>query len=445
MTFDIDGDQDLDILGVAAFGFFFTSNLLRNDGAGQFVDVTATHMPAGAAAEAAALPIDIDNDGDLDLFFVGTQHPSVVLKNNGLGVFSVHATLPTVTSSVGGAVADFDGDGDQDVVLAGTALLSGQDQVLSNDGTGTFTATTYFNTFFTSGIVATDVDADLDIDIVQSGAGGLRLLRNDGAMTFTDISATHVSLPPIQFLGELVGGDFDGDGDVDLLVLGSTGSPDIIVHNQAGVLTFVGSLPANTYSQSISLGDVDMDGDLDAMRTHTGGVVSLSLNDGLGNFTDATSRMPPHTIYSKHVLLADLDGDDDADLLTCYGGLAANIIENRHLQLEAMPAVIGQMWQVTAYSEPGYASQDHAVRLAIGSALLPQALPIPGLGSLWLNTGTPLLLVDNAIAASAGRHTFPFLIPNAPQFLGIQLHVQAIVDQAPAPERLTTYDTVTIQ
>lgn len=443
VAFDFDGDGDLDILGVVSFGFFYTSNLLRNDGVGRFQDVTATHLPAGIAAEAAVIPMDFDGDGDLDLFFAGTQNQSVFLKNNGVGVFSVHATMNGVSGITGAAAGDLDGDGDLDLFLVGTPLLSGLDQVLANNGSGTFTVAGYFSGFATRAVVLADVDGDHDLDVINNNAPGLRLLRNDGAMSFTDITATNVSLPPTTLVNDLTSGDFDGDGDIDLLGTVNGAPLDMIIHNQGGILTFAGSLPAQAHSQSITVGDVDMDGDLDAMRMHAGGVVSLSLNDGLGNFTDATSRMPPHAIFSTHVLLADLDGDNDADLITCYSGLPANILKNRHVQLEAMPAVIGQAWHVAAYSEPSYATFDHPVRLAVSVALLPQPLPIPGLGSLWLDTASNLLLVDHVIAASSGRHAFAFPIPNAPHLIGIELHVQAIVDQQPA--RLTAYDSVVIQ
>ena len=69
LPFDMDGDGDLDLLLPGTRG----TVLLRNEGAGAFADVSATHLPGDAIATSAAAPADFDGDGDVDLF-VTTYH-----------------------------------------------------------------------------------------------------------------------------------------------------------------------------------------------------------------------------------------------------------------------------------------------------------------------------------------------------------------------------------
>jgi hypothetical protein len=56
-----------------------------------------------------------------------------------------------------------------------------------------------------------------------------------------------------------------------------------------------------------------------------------------------------------------------------------------------------------------------------------------------------VVLIDDVIAPAAGEVVFPFAIPNGPALVGVTLHVQGLLEQAPGPARLTAYLPVTIQ
>jgi len=120
--FDGDGDQDLFVgnrlqpfyYGVPASGY-----LLENDGSGTFTNVTATKAPAlkELGMMTSAVWVDIENDEDLDLVIVGEWMPITILVNEN-GNFNEKRVIENSTGWWNCIeAADVDGDGDQDFVL----------------------------------------------------------------------------------------------------------------------------------------------------------------------------------------------------------------------------------------------------------------------------------------------------------------------------------------
>ncbi len=167
-----------------------SSKLLRNtglsgDGTGRviFVDVTGANMPAGALNERTAVDAelsDLDADGDLDLYVVNRNQDNTLYWNNGVGVFTaLGAGLPALpagdVSTYDLVVADFDDDGDLDVMEAqgesGSATIN--NRLLLNAG-GTNGGMSFVVDPLPFGpapshrltISAGDFDGDTDIDIV---------------------------------------------------------------------------------------------------------------------------------------------------------------------------------------------------------------------------------------------------------------------------------------
>ncbi|MBK9383859.1 MAG: VCBS repeat-containing protein [Planctomycetes bacterium] len=185
VLFDCDDDGDTDIL----VGMWDApSRLLLNLGQMQFVDAPTNAIPALASESVAeAKAVDLDDDGDADLVIArgrydgGVQFPqvSVVLENRG-GIFvpvALPAWPPAVATDV--EVIDIDGDGRLDLLFG-----------------------------FNYG---------------ANGSGpGLRLLRNLGAMSFVEATGL---VGDHRGAEQLVVGDFDRDGDPDLMHFGlsSTG------------------------------------------------------------------------------------------------------------------------------------------------------------------------------------------------------------------------------
>jgi hypothetical protein len=219
VLFDADGDGDLDVF----IGNQPTQNrLFLNDGRGFFTDVTSTHLPGDNFATTHAVAADADGDGDLDLFVANGRDPwppqqNALYVNDGSGRFFYRLFSRTeMTRAV--AVADMDGDRDLDVVFANFAFRT---ELYMNDGQGNFTDdshrlpnTAHMPSEFVEWV---DLDMDRDLDLVFAmTASGTPFLLNDGQGNFAVLPGC--TLPPPWAWSGLVAGDVDADEDVDLVM-----------------------------------------------------------------------------------------------------------------------------------------------------------------------------------------------------------------------------------
>ena len=198
---DYDGDGDLDLIVSGNLGSTPHTRILRNDGAGVFTTVDCGFPDVEFMREAWG---DCDNDGDLDLLLVHRPDPSspdTVYRNDGNDVFTaLDALLPGV-SQADAAWADFDGDGFQDILLCG---WTGNQRIMNiyvNGHDGTFAdAGARLPGVRTGSVACEDFDGDGDQDILVSGNGHpasfSSVLRNDGDLVFTDVEA---GLPPLTY------------------------------------------------------------------------------------------------------------------------------------------------------------------------------------------------------------------------------------------------------
>ncbi|WP_226389509.1 FG-GAP-like repeat-containing protein, partial [Penaeicola halotolerans] len=187
---------------------------------------------------------DYDGDGDLDVLLTGRnasgQGISQVYRNNGDNTFTdINAGLAGVSfSSV--AWGDYDGDGDLDILLTGFSASSRISQVYRNDGGDNFTAISAgLEGVSFSSVAWGDYDGDGDLDILltgQAASGRIsRVYRNNGDNTFEDINA---GLEGVGF-SSVAWGDYDGDGDLDILLTGQAASGRISrVYRNNGDNTF---------------------------------------------------------------------------------------------------------------------------------------------------------------------------------------------------------------
>ncbi|MEM7030557.1 MAG: Ig-like domain-containing protein, partial [Chloroflexota bacterium] len=218
---------------------------------------------------------DYENDGDLDILLSGVDSGdtpnSQVWRKNGDNTFTnINAGL---TGVVGGSVwGDYDNDGDLDI------LLSGQDsgfdpalQVWRNNGDDAFTN---INAGLTGVILSSvawgDYDNDGDLDILLSGQDSdfdpvLQVWRNNGDDTFANINAGLMGLS----FSSIAWGDYDNDGDLDILLSGQDSDFDPVsqVWRNNGDDTFANINVGLTdvEGSSVAWGDYDNDGDLDIL------------------------------------------------------------------------------------------------------------------------------------------------------------------------------------
>ncbi|MEM7201747.1 MAG: VCBS repeat-containing protein [Planctomycetota bacterium] len=332
---DVDGDADVDV--VTDLGNLGSRNLLLNDGSGRFVVVTRTHLPAFPPTPWLPSDIsagDLDGDGDVDLVFGSSS----LYLNEGTGIFvdaSDRLRPNTAEMVLDSRLGDVDGDGDLDLVVAnhGVAFVGGPNRLFLNDGQGYLSEVTR-NTVLL-GVpdlaVSADLDGDGDPDLLHPTQGLVQL--NDGRGSF----AVHSDrLPPTRQSTAAATGDFDGDGDIDLVVgvntpLGMPGSDRLLLNDGSG--RFVEApIPNRALALEIVTGDVDRDGDLDlvlAQGGQEGKQTELYLNDGRAGFSVATARMPPDQDETSGVALGDVDGDGDLDLALARKGAGAGGAQSR--------------------------------------------------------------------------------------------------------------------
>lgn len=225
------------------------------------------------------------------------------------------------------AWGDYDSDGDLDAVVTGAnSAGTGTANIYRNDGGGTFSNINAGLTGVIYGSVAWgdyNNDGRLDLALTGFGAAGLvsKIYRNDGAGTFTDIGA---GLTAVDSQNSLAWGDYDNDGDVDLLLagrsVGANGETNVakVYRNDGnGVFTDINAnLPGVKYG-SVSWGDYDSDGDLDFSLTGrdnaTNKISKVFRNDGSGTFTDINASLTG--IQEGKATWGDYNADGKLDLL----------------------------------------------------------------------------------------------------------------------------------
>jgi hypothetical protein len=346
---DIDGDMDQDILitGQNDNGKKI-SILYTNNGYGEYEEIATPFEEVKYGAIAFA---DVDGDTDQDLFITGRNGIHMPIAklyiNDGLGGYSESDSSIAFHGVEEGsiAVADIDGDSDQDVLISGENHLGvATTKLYTNDGNGNYSEVnnTVFEGVNNSSTVFIDIDGDTDLDIILSGADneGERITRvyiNDGTGSYEDIYDS-------PFVGMAYGAigiaDIDADNDQDILISGSTdmGRRTILYIND-GLGNFMEAVenPFDEVSFSaIDFADVDGDGDKDILMAGSSinsmfeSISILYINDGVGNYSENTDT-PFMDLRAGSANFVDLDGDEDQDVFIT--GLNSSNVRRSRLYL----------------------------------------------------------------------------------------------------------------
>ena len=275
---DIESDGDLDIYFVQSGKLDSPSAdapanaLYRNDGGGHFTDISAGSGTDDRGYGMGVASGDLDNDGLEDLY-VTNVGPNVLLRNRGDGTFeditaAAGVECPAWSSSA--ATFDMDGDGDLDLFVCNYVRWSLQseidcitavgrpdycspnsyqaplpDTLYRNEGGGRFTDVSASAGILAHpgnglGVAVGDFDGDFDLDVfVANDQVENHLWDNNGDGTFTEIgmrvgTAVDQQGAPKAGMGTLTE-DFDGDDDLDLLVVNLRAQSDSFFRNEGAV------------------------------------------------------------------------------------------------------------------------------------------------------------------------------------------------------------------
>jgi VCBS repeat protein/ASPIC/UnbV protein len=208
-------------------------------------------LPIHALAGGAILE-DFDGDGWLDVMVssMGLQDPLRLFRNHGNGSFQERTAEAGLTGEAGGLnllQADYDNDGDADVVVLRGGWLGSQGRfplsLLRNEGRGTFADVTRaagllrFAPSQTAAWLDYDGDGWLDLYVGNESTPGddhpCQLFRNRGDGTFED-RAAEASVAFVGYVKAVAAGDYDNDGRPDLY-LSVWGGDNLLFHNDGPV------------------------------------------------------------------------------------------------------------------------------------------------------------------------------------------------------------------
>ncbi|NUM77446.1 VCBS repeat-containing protein [candidate division KSB1 bacterium] len=319
---DYDNDGDLDVLLTGNTGSGYISKIYRNDN-GTFVDISASLLGVWEGSVAWG---DYDNDGDLDILLTGntaaetpTPNPVSIIYRNDAGTF-VNAAVPlkgVFRSSV--AWGDYDNDGDLDILLTGESSSGYVSSIYRNEG-GNFVEISAGLTGVHYGSVAWgDYDKDSDFDILLTGDTNnaptpvAQVYRNDSGI-FAAITA---SIQP-AYATSVGWGDFNSDGFLDVLLTGnSSGTTRIssVYRNLGASFTDISASLMPAGYGSAAWGDFDNDGDFDILQTGEtdGGRITKIYRNNNGGFVDINASLTG--VYTSSASWGDYDGDGDLDIL----------------------------------------------------------------------------------------------------------------------------------
>ncbi len=333
-----------------------------------------------AASGGGILAGDFDGDGDIDLLGSSASGAQVFYQNDGRANFTQLAlsnaaspfrglkSNPHLINTSTSIVADFDSDGDVDIWdYQGASREDGRSVYLENvnghyvsseaGGANPLAAASdpYHGVY---GLMSGDFDSDGDVDLVRfdgKGYDSVTYYRNDGGK-FVAIAGSDAASPFrklktksefVYLTTKSVVADFDNDGDLDIWDYeGATNSDgdSIYLENVDGA-TYVSSMAdgANpmkglsdpkTRISAFLVGDFDSDGDVDLISYDDTDYATTTFyqNNGHGEFSRYGNRDPNHpfnqldpksdfVFFTGKTLVADFDNDGDVDLWDYEGAL----------------------------------------------------------------------------------------------------------------------------
>jgi hypothetical protein len=397
---DYNGDGNLDLLVTPGSsggtgGYPSGTYLYKGDGLGGFTEDTTAEANLADVSSGAVAWGDYNGDGKPEILLTGlsfatTGHPSTpvarLYKQNSSGVYVedkvADANLTGVqNSSV--AWGDYNNDGRPDILLSGTNASSQPTlKLYENNGDGTFTdisasagltwdtSTEVFPGLVNGSVAWGDYNNDGYLDILVTGGTGFsgtdsihparvaKILENNGDGSFSEDKTADPSLTPVEN-SAAAWGDYDNDGDLDILLAGCDNSSGACVSVVSKVDTNNGSGSAFNFTQYLptaslqgskdggaAWGDYNSDGKPDILLSgDDAGTHPLAgkayANTGSPGFTvDSTGfQIPsPGTTGPGTAAFGDYNNDGRLDAVLT-GSFKTNIFQNTSSTADTAPTV----------------------------------------------------------------------------------------------------------
>jgi len=261
------------------------------------------------------LTTDIRSNHEISLDSSYIWSFKVGVNENSPGMFRPKDDYTANSSPSDLIVTDIDNDLDIDIITSNFG--SDNISVIKNEGSNNYaTSNDYVTGVKPRKLYAIDINSDdfLDIITVNSDSSGISILENDGTGVYSSTSTINTGFIPYSVAGI----DISGDGLLDLAVSNADSNYLAIYINNGAGFDFLSNVTVGSGPLDVVVLDADKDADLDIVTVNSrSNDLSIMENDRNGNFTAYSLSTLSHS--PNCIETADLDGDQNMDLIVGCG------------------------------------------------------------------------------------------------------------------------------